>query len=122
MTELETPQSWLWEVLYLGRDPGVLQQNAGPHSRVSGHKLPVPADLGGAQERLGVQVGEDAEKGGSHLEHLRADHLVGLGRAALVMAARLAAALRTPWDESGRVTGRIARLPHTSLTEPELRS
>lgn len=62
---------------YLGTDSGILQQHSRPDSRVAGHKAPVAADLGGMQEGAGVQVGEDAEQGGSHLEDLWADDLIG---------------------------------------------
>ena len=74
--------------MHLGRDAGVLQQHSGPHGRVPGHKLPVPADLRSSQQGLSVQVGEDAEESCTHLQDLWTDHLVGFGRA-LFMAARL---------------------------------
>lgn len=73
---------------HLGRNASVLQQHPGPHSRVTGHKLPVAADLGRSQQGLGVQVGEDAEESCAHLQDLRTDHLVGFGWA-LFMAAWL---------------------------------
>lgn len=73
---------------HLGRNASVLQQHPGPHGRVTGHKLPVPADLGGSQQGFGIQVGEDAEESGAHLQDLWTDHLVGFG-GALFMAAGL---------------------------------
>lgn len=62
---------------HLGTDTGVLEQHPCPDSGVAGHKAPVPADLGGMQQCACVQVGEDAEQRGSHLEDLWADDLVG---------------------------------------------
>lgn len=53
------------------------------------HKLPVAADLSGSQQGFGVQVCEDTEESGSHLQDLWTDHLVGFRRA-LCMAAGFA--------------------------------
>ena len=53
---------------------------------MASHELPVPADLRGSQEGFGVQVGEDAEEGRTQLQDLRADHLVGSGRALFITA------------------------------------
>lgn len=55
---------------------------------MTGHELPVAADLGGSQQGFSVQVGEDTEESCAHLQDLRTDHLVGFGRA-LFVAARL---------------------------------
>lgn len=62
---------------HLGADAGVLEQHPCPDGGVASHEPPVPADLGGVQQRARVQVGEDAKQGGSHLEDLGADDLVG---------------------------------------------
>lgn len=62
---------------HLGTDAGILQQHPCPDRGVTSHKAPVPADLGSVQQRACVQIGEDAEQGGSHLEDLWADDLVG---------------------------------------------
>lgn len=67
---------------HLGTDAGVLEQHPCPDRGVASHEAPVPADLSRVQQRARVQVGEDAEQGGSHLEDLRADDLVGAGGAA----------------------------------------
>lgn len=67
--------------VHLGRNASVLQEHSGPHSRVTGHKLPVAADLCGPQQGFGVQVGEDTEESCTHLQDLWTDHLVRFGRA-----------------------------------------
>lgn len=80
-------------VLYLGGDAGVLQQHPGPHGRVAAHEPPVPADLRGSQQGLGIQVGKDTEQSRPHLQYLRADHLVVGPGQALVVATRLVVAV-----------------------------
>lgn len=75
--------------VHLGRNARVLQEHSGPHSWVTSHKLPVPADLSSSQQGFSIQVGEDAEESRTHLQDLWTDHLVGFGRA-LFMTARLA--------------------------------
>lgn len=75
--------------MHLGRNASVLEQHSGPHSWVTGHKLPVTADLSSSQQGFSVQVGEDTEESCTHLQDLRTDHLVGFGWA-LFMAAGLA--------------------------------
>ena len=62
---------------HLGTDSGILQQHPCPDGRVASHEAPVPADLGGMEQCACVQVGEDAEKGRSHLEDLWADDFIG---------------------------------------------
>lgn len=80
--------------MHLGGNASVLQQHSGPHRWVTSHKLPVPADLGSSQQGFSIQVGEDTEESGAHLEDLWTDHLVGSGWA-LFMAAGLVDPLRT---------------------------
>lgn len=74
--------------MHLGRNASVFQEDSGPHSRVTGHKLPVATDLSGSQQGFSIQVGEDTEESRAHLQDLGTDHLVGFGRA-LFMAAWL---------------------------------
>lgn len=78
----------MFTTTHLGRNASVLEQHSGPHSWVTGHKLPVTADLCSSQQGFSIQVGEDAEEGCTHLQDLWTDHLVGFGRA-LFMAAWL---------------------------------
>ena len=75
--------------LHLGRNASVLQQHPGPHGWMPCHKFPVSANLCGSEQGLCVQVGEDAEEGRPHFQHLWTDHLVGLGWA-LVVTTRFA--------------------------------
>lgn len=63
--------------MHLGRNTSILEQHSGPHSWVTGHKLPVTAHLSRSQQGLRIQVGEDTEEGSAHLQDLRTDHLVG---------------------------------------------
>lgn len=71
---------------HLGRNASVLEQHSGPDSRVTSHKPPVAADLSSSQQSFSVQVGENAEESGTHLQDLWTDHLVGFGWALLMTA------------------------------------
>lgn len=77
--ELEIPS-------HLGRYASVIQQHSRPHGRVTSHELPVTADLSSSQQVFSVQVGEDTEQAGAHLQDLWTDHLIRLGRALLMTA------------------------------------
>lgn len=85
--------------IHLGGNASVLQQHSGPHGRVTGHKLPVAADLGRSQQGFRIQIGEDAEESRTHLQYLWADHLVGLGRALFVAARLVVDPIRAAWGK-----------------------
>lgn len=52
---------------HLGGYTGVFQQHSSPHGWVTGHKLPVTANLGSSEQSFGIQVCEDTEEGCAHL-------------------------------------------------------
>lgn len=89
---------------HLGRDTGVFQQHSGPHGRVTGHKLPVTADLGSSEQSFGVQVCEDAEEGCTHLQDLWTDHLAGFGRALFMAAGLVVDSIRATWKRESNQT------------------
>lgn len=75
--------------VHLGGNASVLQEDSGPHSWMTGHKLPVTTDLSSSQQGFSIQVGEDTEESCTHLQNLWTDHLIGFRRA-LFMTTRFA--------------------------------
>lgn len=66
---------------HLGRNASVLQQHSSPDSWMTSHKFPVTADFSSSQQGFRIQIGEDTEQAGTHLQNLWTDDLIRFRRA-----------------------------------------
>lgn len=71
---------------------------------MTGHKLPVTADLGSSEQSFGIQVCEDTEESRTHLQDLWTDHLAGFGRALFVAAGLVVDSIRATWERESNQT------------------